>query len=89
MRDHSKVQCKECLLYLNQGIVYCTFGHLLKESEASRGILQWTFPELWRPHGNRHGKTEEQRQHFIANNLRKRCIKKNFEGIHERFQKDL
>ena len=29
-----KVQCSECLLYWNQGIVYCTCGHLLKESEA-------------------------------------------------------
>ena len=26
-----KVQCSECLLYWNQGIVYCTYGHLLKE----------------------------------------------------------
>ena len=24
-----KVQCSECLLYWNQGIVYCTCGHLL------------------------------------------------------------
>ena len=40
-----KVQCKECLLYWNQGIVYCTCGHLLKESEASRGAfnVHWTF----------------------------------------------
>ena len=41
-----------------------------------------------RPHGNRHGKTEEQRKHVIAHNLRKRCIKKGFEGIHDRFQND-
>ena len=40
-----------------------------------------------RPHGNRHGKIEEQIKHFVAHNLRKRCIKKNFEGIHDRFQK--
>ena len=35
-----KVQCKECLLYWNQGqgIVYCTCGHLLKESEASHSM---------------------------------------------------
>ena len=32
----------------------------------------------WRLHGNRHGKTEAQREHFIAHDLRKRCIKKNF-----------
>ena len=31
------------------------------------------------PHGNRHGKTEEQIKHYIAHNLRKRCIKKGFE----------
>ena len=31
-----KVQCSECLLYWNQGIVYYTCGHLLKESEASQ-----------------------------------------------------
>ena len=30
-----KVQCSECLLYWNQGIVYCTCGHLLVESESS------------------------------------------------------
>ena len=37
-----QVQCKECLPNWNQGIVYCTCGHLLKESEASRGVIQWT-----------------------------------------------
>ena len=36
-----KVQCSECLLYWNQGIVYCTCGHLLKESESSQNFHQW------------------------------------------------
>ena len=36
-----KVQCSECLLYWNQGIVFCTCGHLLKESEASQHFHQW------------------------------------------------
>ena len=31
-----KVQCSECFLYWNQGIVYCICGHLLKESESSQ-----------------------------------------------------
>ena len=93
-----KVQCSECLLYWNQGIVYCTCGHLLRENKSSRRIHRWQLDLLsipnyvikkGRPHGNRHGKTEEQREHFIAHNLRKRCIKKKFEGIHDRFQKDL
>ena len=42
---------------------------------------------MW-PHGNRQGKTQEQREHFIAHNLRKRCIKRGFERIHNRLQKD-
>ena len=28
------------------------------------------------------------REHFLAHNARKRCIKKNFDGIHDRFQRD-
>ena len=30
------VQCSQCLLYWNQGVVYCTCGHLLIESESSQ-----------------------------------------------------
>ena len=86
-----KVQCKECLLYWNQGIVYCTCGHLLRENQSSRSILRWTLDLLsipnfaikkGRPHGHRYGKTKEQREHHIAHNLRKRCIKRGFGGIH-------
>ena len=92
-----KVQCKVCLLYWNQGIVYCTCGHLLRENQISRGFTRWTLDlfsipnyviKKGRPHGHRYGKTEEQRQHHIAHNLRKRCIKRGFEGIHDRLQKD-
>ena len=92
-----KTQCKECLLNWNQGIIHCTSGHLLKESEASRGAIQCTldllsilnyFINYVRPHGHRYGKTKEQKDHHIAHNLTKRCIKRNFEGIHDRFLKD-
>ena len=92
-----KTQCKECLLYWNQGIVYCTCGHLLRENQSSRSVHRWQLDLLSipnyvmkkeRPHGNRHRKTEEQIQHYIAHKLRRRCIKKNFEGSHDRFQKD-
>ena len=84
-----KVQCSVCLLYWNQGIVYCTCWHLLREKKSSRRIHRWQLDILSipnyvikkvRPHGNRHWKTEEQRKHFIAYNLRKR---------YDRFQKDL
>ena len=93
-----KVQCSDCLLYWNQGIVYCTCGHLLRESESSQHFHQWRLDAFsipnyvikkGRPRGARHGKTEAQKEHFIAHNARRRCIKKNFEGIHDRFQRDL
>ena len=92
-----KVQYSECLLYWNQGIVYCTCGHLLRENKSSRRIHRWQLDILSipnncikkeRPHGHRHGKTEEQRKQFIAHNFRKRCIKQFFARIHDRFQKD-
>ena len=92
-----EVQCKECFLYWNHGIVSRICEHLLGVNQSSRSILQWTLDLLsipnyvikkGRPHGNRHGKTEEQSKHFIAHILRKRRIKKGFEGIHDRFQND-
>ena len=36
-----KVQCSECLLYWNQGVIYCTCGPLLVESESGQKISQW------------------------------------------------
>ena len=93
-----KVQCSECVLYWKQGIVFCTCGHLLRESEASQHFHQWRLDAFsiqnyviknGRPRGARHGKTEAQKEHFIAHNARRRCIKKIFEGIHDRFQRNL
>ena len=92
-----KVQCSECLLYWNQGVIYCTCGHLLVEIESSQKINKLRLDALsiphyvikkGRPHGARHGKTDAQKEHFVAHNARKRCIKKNFDGIHDRFQRD-
>ena len=33
-------------------------------------------------------KTTAQRDHYIVHNLKKRCIKRRFTGIHDRFLKD-
>ena len=33
-----KVQCSQCLLYWNQGVIYCTCGHLLVESDSSQNF---------------------------------------------------
>ena len=82
-----QTQCKECLLYWKKSIIYCTCGHLLKESEANRSAIQCTLDLLsipnyvikkGRPHGHRYGKTAEQRDYHVDHNLRKRCIKRHF-----------
>ena len=34
-----KVQCSLCLLYWNQGVIYCKCGHFLLEGESRRNFL--------------------------------------------------
>ena len=92
-----ETQCKECLSYWNEGIVCCTCGHLLKESAANRGVIQHTLDVLsipeyvikkGRPHGHRCGKTPEKKEYHLVHNLKKRCIQRQFKGIHGRFLRD-
>ena len=99
-----KVQRSHCLLYLNQGIVYCICGQFLIDSESRRKSFKLRLDALsipnfvikkWRSHGVRHGKTEEQKEYHIAWNAWKRCRKKKidfpvgqFTGIHDRFFRD-
>ena len=45
-----KVQCSECLLYWNQGVIYCTCGHLFVESESSQNLNQWRLDAFSIPH---------------------------------------
>ena len=63
-----KTQCKECLLYWSESIVY----YLLKESAANRGVIHYTLDLLsipnyvikkGRPHGHRYGRTLLQKEH--------------------------
>ena len=35
-----KTQCKACLSYWSEGIVYCTCGHLVKETVANRSYIE-------------------------------------------------
>ena len=98
-----KVQCAQCLLYWNQGIIYCTCGQFLVESESRRKFHKLRLDALSIPHyvikkgrchGARHGKTEEQKEYHTAWNAWKRCCKRvdsqgeHFKGIHDRFLRD-
>ena len=76
-----KVQCSECLLHWNQRVIYCTCGHLLVESESSQNFhkrrldalsIPHYFIKKGRPHGAQHGKTEAQKEHYVAHNARMR-----------------
>ena len=92
-----KTQCTECLSYWSGGVVHCTCGHLFKEIAANRGVIEDTLDLLpisvyiikkGRPHGHRYGKNPEQKEYHLAHNLKKRCIMKNFKGIHNCFLRD-
>ena len=92
-----KTQCKACLSCWSEGIVYCTCGHLLTETVANRSVIVYTLdllsiPEYvikkGRPHGHRYGKLPENKEYHLAHILRKRCIKRQFKGIHDRFLRD-
>ena len=65
-----KTQCTACLSYWNVGIVYCTCGHLLKETVANRSFSVYTLDLLsipehvikkGRPHVHRYGKAPGNR----------------------------
>ena len=95
--DESKAMIREIGNVELFELCECTCGHLLFESESSQIFHQWRLDAFsiphhvikkGRPRGARHGKTEAQKERFVAHNARRRCIKKNYDGIHDRFQRD-
>ena len=93
-----KAQCKICLSYWDVGIVYCTCGHFLRDgTEENKKFVRYTLDLLsipnyyikkGRPHGHRYGKKPGDHEYFIANSLKKKCKKRHFLGIHDRFIRD-
>ena len=90
-----KAQCKVCLSYWDVGIVYCTCGHFLRDDTTEnkkyiKSVLDlFSIPHYYirkgRPHGHRYGKKEGNHEYLIANSLKKKCKKRDFLGIHDRF----
>ena len=95
LETDTKTQCKICLSYWNIGIVYCTCGHFLRKGRGEKQkFIKKTMDFLsipehvinnGRPHGHRYGKKPEDREYYLAYQLKKKCIKKKFHGIHDRF----
>ena len=97
LETEPKTQCTVCLSYWNIGKLYCTCGHFLhKERGANNQFISYTMdlsvPEYvitkGRPHGHRYGKNPRDKEYFTANQLKKRCKNKCFQGTHDRFIRD-
>ena len=98
LETEPKTQCTVCLSYWNIGIFYCTCGHFLhKERWANQQFINYTTDFLSVPeyvikkgrlHGHRYGKKPGDKEHHTANQLKKRCKNKYFQGIHDRFIRD-
>ena len=93
-----KAQCKACLAYWDAGIVYCTCGHFLRDDTTEnkkyiKSVLDlFSIPNFYirkgRPHGHRYGKKEGDQEYHTANQLQKKCKKRQFLNIHDRFIRD-
>ena len=93
-----KSQCKSCLTYWDAGIVYCTCGHFFRDDTTenkkyiSSELDLFAIPNFYirkgRPHGHRYGKKEGCKEYHTAKQLQKRCRKKQYENIHDRFIRD-
>ena len=84
-----KAQCKACL-----GIVYCTCGHFLRDDTTEnkkyiKSVLDlFSIPNYYIRKGHRHGKKEGDQEFHTANQLQKKCKKRQFLSIHDRFIRD-
>ena len=93
-----KSQCRACLAYWDVGIVYCTCGHFLRDDTTENkkyisSLLDLlSIPNFYirkcRPHGHRYGKAPGCKEYHTANQLQKRCRKKKYDNIHDRFIRD-
>ena len=91
-----KTQCKVCLSYWDIGIVHCTCGHFLRKGTEEKFVqykmdllsIPYYYIKKGRPHGHRYGKKPGDREYYIAHSLKKKCKKKYYLGIHDRFIRD-
>ena len=61
-------------------------------STSSQFLTSFLFPNFYirkgRPHGHRYGKKEGDHEYFIATQFKKKCKKRDFLSIHDRFIRD-
>ena len=84
-------QYRACLTYWDVGIVYCTSGHFYemtqqKTRSTSSPLLISPLPELLHQEGP--ATRSQVREETRSNQLQKKCIKRKYKNIHDRFIRD-
>ena len=93
-----KWQCKSCLNHCNPGVIYCVCGRLMTTDSAenrkyiSSTLDSFSIPCFYirkdRPRGHRYGKAPGCKEYHTANQLAKKCRKRGYESIHDRYIRD-
>ena len=91
-------QCKFCLNHCSAGVIYCQCGRLMTKDAAENkryisGILDtFSIPRFYirknRPRGHRYGKSQGCKEYHTAHQLAKKCRKKKYDSIHDRYIRD-
>ena len=91
-------QCKSCLNHCNPGVIYCVCGRLMTTDSAenrkyiSSTLDSFSIPCFYirkdRPRGHRYGKAPGCKEYHTANQLAKKCRKREYESIHDRYIRD-
>ena len=94
-----KAQCRACLAYWDVGIVYCTCGHF-KRDDTSRKTRSTSSPFLISSLSRTYtsgraghtvtgtGRKKVDKEYHTANQLKKKCRKRGYNNIHDRFIRD-
>ena len=93
-----KLQCKFCLNHCNPGIIYCVCGRLMVEDSGEhRKYMLSTLDSFSianfyirkdRPRGHRYGKAPGCKEYHTAHQLAKKCRKKGYDSIYDRYMRD-
>ena len=91
-----KAQSRACLTYWDVDIVYCTWLFLRDDTTENKKYIKsvldlFAIPNFYirkgGPHGHRYGK-RGCTEYYTANQLQKKCIKRKYRNIHDRFIRD-
>ena len=93
-----KWQCKSCLNHCNPGVIDFVCGRLMTTDSAenrkyiSSTLDSFSIPCFYirkdRPRGHRYGKAPGCKEYHTAHQLAKKCRKKGYESIYDRYIRD-